>query len=232
MEKYLVVTIKYWNIDNFYKYTKNFKGKWHLISEKEGFSLTNVDKIKPKKIFFVHWSWIIPKEIFEKYECVVFHITDLPFGRGGSPLQNLIVRGIYETKISALRVVQELDAGDIYLKKPLNIEYGTAEEIFRNASEIIYQMIEEIIEGELKPKPQEGAITKFMRRKPEESNLKGLNDIRKVYDCIRMLDGEGYPKAFLEIERMRYEFFQPKLDNGTLKAKVIIKKKDDVNNEE
>jgi len=28
-------------------------------------------------------------------------MTDLPFGRGGSPFQNLIARGIYDTKIIA-----------------------------------------------------------------------------------------------------------------------------------
>jgi len=37
--------------------------------------------------------WIILKEIFENYEIILFHMTDLPYGRGGSPLQNLIVRG-------------------------------------------------------------------------------------------------------------------------------------------
>ncbi len=27
-----------------------------------------------------------------KFECVCFHMTDVPYGRGGSPLQNLIIR--------------------------------------------------------------------------------------------------------------------------------------------
>ena len=46
-------------------------------------------------------------------------MTDLPYGRGGSPLQNLIVRGWKETKVLALKVVEELDAGPIYYKKRL-----------------------------------------------------------------------------------------------------------------
>ena len=46
-------------------------------------------------------------------------MTDLPYGRGGSPLQNLIVRGHKHTMISAIKCVKELDAGPIYLKKPL-----------------------------------------------------------------------------------------------------------------
>lgn len=74
----------------------------------------------------------------------MFHMTDLPYGRGGSPLQNLIVRGHKEIMISALRVEKGLDAGDIYMKKPLSLE-GTAEEIFIRANDIIEDMIEELI---------------------------------------------------------------------------------------
>ena len=224
MDTYLVVTIKSWNIKNFHKYTKEFPGQWYLISNKEDFILEKVDKINLKKIFFPHWSWIIPGNIHEKYECILFHMTDLPFGRGGSPLQNLIARGIYKTKISAIRVVKELDAGDIYLKKSLNIKYGTAEKIFKRASKLIYSMIKEIITKNPKLRTQKGKVIKFNRRMPEDGDLAPLNNIREVYDYIRMLDGEGYPRAFIKNKNIKYEFFKPELKNGEIQAKVIIKK--------
>ena len=129
-----------------------------------------------------------------------------------------------ETKISALRVVKELDAGDIYLKKVLNIEDGTASDIFKKASHIIYQMINEILTNDLRPTPQKGEVVKFIRRKPEEGNIEELKDVRKIYDYIRMLDAEGYPRAFLKKNTIKYEFYDPKLINGSLKAKVLIKK--------
>ena len=47
-------------------------------------------------------------------------MTDLPFGRGGSPLQNLIVRGYKSTKLTAIKVQSGIDTGDIYLKKPFS----------------------------------------------------------------------------------------------------------------
>ena len=71
-------------------------------------------------------------------------MTDLPFGRGGSPLQNLIERGIYETKLSALRCCKELDGGDIYLKRPLSL-WGTAEEIYLRAAELTKEMMIETV---------------------------------------------------------------------------------------
>ena len=47
----------------------------------------------------------MPSEIIRNYECICFHETDLPFGRGGSPIQNLIVRGFKTTKISAIKMI-------------------------------------------------------------------------------------------------------------------------------
>ena len=89
-----------------------------FIGDKQDLTVEKLEAIGAKIIFFPHWSYIIPAEI---YECIIFYMTDLPFGRGGSPLQNLIVRVIYETQISALRCVKELDAGHIYMKRPLSL---------------------------------------------------------------------------------------------------------------
>ena len=44
-------------------------------------------------------------------------MTDLPYGRGGSPLQNLILKGKKTTKITAFKMIDKIDAGPIYLKK-------------------------------------------------------------------------------------------------------------------
>ncbi len=81
-------------------------------------------------------------------------MTDLPFGRGGSPLQNLIERGIENTKISAIKVDDGIDTGDIYFKESLNLN-GTADEIFIRASQIIFnKMIPKIINEKILPKKQ------------------------------------------------------------------------------
>ena len=164
-----------------------------------------MEKINPIKIFIPHWSYIIPNEIFEKYDCIVFHMTDLPFGRGGSPLQNLIIAGHKQTKISAIKVVKELDAGPIYLKENLDL-VGSAEEIFLRGTSIVENIIIEIINKQLKPKEQKGEITHFKRRNPKQSNIFHLKKIDEIYDYIRMLDAENYPKAFIENDLFRFEF--------------------------
>ena len=44
----------------------------------------------------------------------------------------------------------------------------------------------------------------------------------KVYDFIRMLDAEGYPKAFLELGSVRFEFCSVKKTDDGLQATVNI----------
>ena len=203
-----------------YKYSK-----WKLINNKSEFRFEVLEKLNVGKIFIPHWSYLIPKVIYEKYECIVFHMTDLPFGRGGSPLQNLILRGFTETKISALKVEEGLDTGPIYLKKKLTLE-GTAEEIFRRSSQIIFKMILIILENNIKPIPQEGNPFVFKRRKPEESNISDVKEINQIFDYIRMLDCEGYPRAFIENEYIKFEFSKANLKSkNEIIANVRIFKK-------
>lgn len=198
---------------------------WLLIDRREDFTAERLRTVAVERIFVPHWSYIIPESIFESYETIVFHMTDLPFGRGGSPLQNLIVRGFKTTKISALRVVRELDAGDIYLKRELDLS-GSAHQIFERANAIIEEMILEIVTGNLKPAPQTGEPTFFKRRRPEESEVCHLRELQQMYDYIRMLDAEGYPHAFLTTEHFKFEFTEATYnDDDSVTARVRITKK-------
>ncbi len=196
-----------------------------LINSKEDLSNDLLKEVKPRYVFFPHWSYIIPSEVYNSFECIIFHMTDVPFGRGGSPLQNLIARGIYETKISALRCTAELDAGPVYMKRPLSL-YGTAEEIYLRAAKIVEEMICSIVDNEPIPVDQEGEPVVFKRRKPEDGDISHLTELEQVFDYIRMLDADGYPKAFLETRHFRLEFQRPALKFGKIISDVIITKKE------
>jgi methionyl-tRNA formyltransferase len=208
--KILIATIKSWNIKNALEFRDKYSEKYEvmLITTKEDLNFQLIKEYDPDYIFFPHWSWIIPETIYEKFECIVFHMTDLPYGRGGSPLQNLILRKIYNTKISAILVEKGLDTGKIYLKENFFIGLGSAEEIFIEASKVIFRLIHQIVEEKPEPVAQYGEEVQFKRRTPEESDLNRA-DIKKLddlYDFLRMLDGEGYPKAFLNLGKFKITF--------------------------
>lgn len=222
MKRYVIATIKSWNIRNAEFLIKKYSdADIRLVTKKEELTESLIDEFDPEYIFFPHWSWIIPKNIYEKYECIVFHMTDLPFGRGGSPLQNLIVRGIYNTKVSAIKVSADVDAGAVYFKEPIDISHGNADEILTNVSEIIFEkMIPRFIIEVPVAAPQTGKVVKFKRRTPEESEIPvGLSQ-RQIYDYIRMLDGEGYPPAFIRCGNGKVIFSDAKMNSGVVSAKA------------
>ena len=203
--------------------SKKYKGDWHYVFDQHSLE-TLLKNINPRYIFFTHWSWIIPKEIVTRYECVCFHMTDLPFGRGGSPLQNLIVRGYKYTVLSALRMEEEVDSGPIYYKKELSI-HGAAYDIYKRVEALCWEMIGDFVRDNPQPKPQVGVAVNFKRRLPSQSRIPEDASLENVYDYIRMLDAPGYPRAFLEMEGYRLEFENADLIDGKLSATVNFIKK-------
>lgn len=203
--------------------SKKLSVKTYLIKDPEQLNLKNIEQLNPAWIFVPHWSSIIPEEIYSNFRVVIFHMTDLPFGRGGSPLQNLILRGFEDTIISAIQCVKEIDAGPVYLKERLNLN-GTADEILLRASKIIENMIVKIIQENPTPFPQIGQVSVFKRRQPHQSkiNFHEVKSLEQFYDYIRMLDGEGYPNAFVEVGNFRISLHSPHLRPGFLESQVKI----------
>ena len=223
MENYIFAGYKSWHKKIFEEKILKYPGNWHLISAKEQLTKKKLDKIKPKYVFFMHWSWMVPKEIVGNYECVCFHMSDVPYGRGGSPLQNLILRDHKTTKLTALRMEQNLDSGPVYLKGSLSLK-GNAEDIYIRATDLGAKMILKIIRRNMKPEPQKGKVVIFKRRKPQESLIPADLTLEKTYDFIRMLDAEGYPKAFLKNGNIIYELSGAVMKNNKIFCSVKIKK--------
>ncbi|WP_214000068.1 hypothetical protein [Arsukibacterium sp.] len=220
MTTYLVATVKSWNIEAFQKYTANLPGNWQLITSRDQLTTAYLAELQPAYIFFPHWNWKVPTDITRRYCCVCFHMTDLPFGRGGSPLQNLILRGLTATKLTALQMTEQLDAGPIFGKLSLSLA-GTATDIFQRAAPLVYQLISQIINQQLTPRSQQGEVTYFDRRIPAQSQLPDTASAAQLYDFIRMLDGEGYPPAYINVAGWRLEFTAAETDSdGQLTAKV------------
>lgn len=217
----LIAGSRPWNRRSYDAWAVRTRHETTFISARSELDADRTRAFGPDYVFFVHWSWRIPATVYDAFECIGFHMTDLPFGRGGSPLQNLIVRGIRETRLSAFRIGAEMDAGAIYLKRPLPLD-GRAQDIFERASDMAFDMIDEIVERRPVPSPQEGTPVIFERRTPEESRISGGQSLEQLYDFIRMLDAEGYPAAFFEHANLRIELSEAELAGDAVTARARI----------
>ena len=216
---YIIITKKIWNKKNFETISKNIK----VLNK---INLIKIKKINPKIIFFIHWSKYIKKNIYKKYLCIQFHASDLPKGKGGSPIQNQILLGIKKTKLTAFKIDEKLDSGLVCLKSNLNLN-GRAVDIYKNIEKTSIKMIKMIIGmKKIKFLKQNGNATFFKRRKKYQSKFKfnKFKSINKLYDFLRMLDAPSYPHAYTDIENFRITFNNIKKTKKLIQANAIIKK--------
>lgn len=216
MSNYIIACSKEWFND--YPKSEDFnKLNTYRISKREELNLEFLKRVNPSYIFFPHWSWKVDPEIFEKYECVVFHTAPLPFGRGGSPIQNLIVRGFKNAPVCALRMTNILDGGPIYNSIEISLD-GRLTEIFEKIAWGVEKLILEICLTNPVPIKQNGIVETFKRLSEQDNELLGDNSLAMLYDRIRMVDGFDYPKAFINHGGYKIEFSNPCFDGQVLTA--------------
>ncbi|MDC0233050.1 hypothetical protein OAJ95_03880 [Pelagibacteraceae bacterium] len=217
----LILALGDWNKEIFIKFKNKF------INFKLASSKDELNKITKKysinTIYIIHWNYKISNYFLNKYNCVSFHMTDLPYGRGGSPLQNLIIRGHRSSILSAFITSSIMDGGDILIKKKFSLN-GSAIDILKRVSNLAFKMINILETKKIIPIKQKGLITKFKRRNSQMSKIKPSYSIDKIYDFIRMLDAPIYQKAFIQNQNYIIEFSQVKKYKNQLSCKAIIKK--------
>jgi methionyl-tRNA formyltransferase len=209
-----------WNISLFQKLSKKFTNMT-LLSNPKKLTTKFVTNLDPDYIFFPDWSWIVPQQIVEKFTCVCIHESNLPKFRGGSPIQNQIIRNIKKTKSTAFLMNNGIDTGDILLQKTLSLE-GNISDIVDRITQNNYDLITKIIQGKFIQKKQSGKSTVFKRRQPFESELKSLNHPNQyIYNFIRMLQ-DPYPNAFLKIDGHKIIFKSAKIKGKNIHFEGVI----------
>ena len=151
-------------------------------------------------------------------------MTKLPFGRGGSPLQNLILLDKKTTYLTSFMMTNVMDAGPVYYRNKLNLD-GSADQIYKKATVLSLKMIKKILKTKKKPRKQTGKISFFKRRTPSQSEIINIKSLNKLYNFIRMLDAPKYPKAFIMMNSYKITFSNAKFDKKILLSDVTIEKR-------
>lgn len=199
-----------WALDIFSHFKKNTSiNVLSVVTNKAQFE-EEIPRYKPDEvdvIVFCGWSWIIKKEIYERYLCVGIHPSDLPSYRGGSPLQHQIIDGVKLTNISLISLGSgAVDTGDVWMKERISLEGDSMQDVFKNLAKSSIKLLDDFftVFPNLTPQAQNlGDGFSRMRRHPEDSRLtqEMLEQwpLEKIYDFIRSLT-DPYPNAYLEDE--------------------------------
>ena len=180
-------------------------------------------EFNPDYVFFTHWNWIVKNEIHENFSCVVFHTAPLPYGRGGSPIQNLILEGFEETPVCAIKMTGELDSGPIFASTNVSLS-GTLKDIFSRLNVAVNDLIVEITDNNPSAIPQRGEPHVFKRLTIRDNEIPIGLKLEEIYDRIRMVDHEDYANAFITYNNIKIEFSSAELVRDTIEVACVIKK--------
>ena len=164
MSKIIIFSKKKWSKQNY----ENLDKKKFIYYKNINYK--NIKKINPKIIFFIHWSKKIERRIFENFLCIQFHCSDLPKFRGGSPVQNQILKGLKNTKLTAFKVNNKLDSGDYCFKKNLSLK-GSASQIYERLEKCAFNIIKILIKKKIHQILQTKRITLILQKKTREKKL-------------------------------------------------------------
>jgi|TARA_B110000285_G_C14944394_1_gene523602 methionyl-tRNA formyltransferase len=194
-----------------------------FINKRDDLTSNLLETFKPDYVFFAHWNWMVEESIHQNYKCIVFHTSPLPYGRGGSPIQNLILKGFKTTPVCAIKMIDELDAGPIYSKKEISLD-GSLEQIFTRISISINEIIFDIVNKSIEPQEQIGKVYKFKRLKDEDNKIPASIELDQIYDRVRMLDHPSYPSAYIKYGDIKLELSDAELSDSELVVKCKITK--------
>jgi len=108
-----------------------------------------IEQLKPDVICVVAYGKILPKQILDipKLGCINVHGSLLPKYRGAAPIQWAVINGDKITGITTMYMDENMDTGDIILKKEIEIgKYETTGELWNKLSKIGGELLVETLE--------------------------------------------------------------------------------------
>ncbi len=137
---------------------------------------------------------------------IVIHASDLPQGKGFSPLQWQILEGKNSITLTLFNAVKELDAGDFFFKEEIFFEgHELIDELHSKMGEKINQMAEKFVNKihDLKPQKQKGESSFYPKRTFNEDEIDPKKSILELFNHFRIANNNEYP-LFFEYKGFKY----------------------------
>ena len=189
----------------------NSNSKKHNISVlNKGQEVTSGDML-----FLISCTEVIGKNIRDNFKhTLVIHESDLPHGRGWSPLIWQIIEGQDRITITLFDAVDDVDAGDVWTKETIHIEnHEIIDEVNYKLFSAKLKLVDFAIENMNKiiQTPQSNIeSSNYTRRTPEDSKLDINKSIADQFDLLRIVDKKRYP-CFIEHRGHKYKITMEKI---------------------
>lgn len=158
----------------------------------------------PSDILFLLSYWeIVPRSVRTKHaHTLVVHESDLPKGRGWSPVTWQILEGSNRIPLCLLEAADAFDAGHVYLRSEMALRGDElVDEIREKQATASFQLCRDFIDQypaiTMKATPQDGSPSEYPRRRPADSELDPEQSIAAQFNQLRVADNAAYPAFFV-----------------------------------
>lgn len=157
--------------------------------------------------FILSCTKILKKEFIDKHKHnIVVHASDLPKGKGFTPLKWQIMEGKNDIPLTLFEAVETCDAGPYYFKDVIHFEgYEMLDEMQEKMANKIIDMCCHFVGnlGKMKPIEQRGEST-YYRKFTQDDDVLDVNiSIKDAFSRFRVADFERFPLYF-DYESHRY----------------------------
>ena len=189
---------------------ENFKNK----EDVEKFLSFNADLA-----IVVAYGVILPESVVHgpRLGCINVHGSLLPAYRGAAPIQRALLDGNSVTGVTIMKIVKELDAGDMLVKAKMPIsENDTSGSLFDKLASLgaktLVENLPAILSEKITPCAQDPALVTYAKKITKEEARLNFNDSAKNCDLkIRGLN--PWPIANASINNIVFKIFKAKVLN-------------------
>jgi len=159
--------------------------------------------------FFLSYGRIVYADILLKHKNnLVVHESDLPKGRGWSPLTWQVIEGADLIPITLFEAAEAVDSGLIYLQEQIRLNGDELVEELRflqanSTSRMCRKFVADYPSILNEAYEQKGEPTYYSRRYPVDSQLDPDQTIRDQFELLRVVDNLCYP-AWFELNGYNY----------------------------
>lgn len=166
-----------------------------------------LDEVKPDLILVASYRQFIQNDMLEypKYRCLNVHPSILPDLRGATPMPMAILNGYEETGVTVQIMGEEMDAGDVLgvRKWDLGVRETTetlTDRAGKEASELLGEILPRLIDGSIKPHPQDHSKATFCYEKDISKENAEIDWDKSAVEVDRMIRAfDPWPIAWFEL---------------------------------
>ena len=188
-------------------YLKELKNQLDNPERKTRIVYRHEDIEKGDLAFFLGCETIVEKSYLDLNDKnLVIHESDLPLGKGWSPLTWQILEGKNVIPVTLFEAKSQVDSGNIYLQDKIVLSgHELLSEIKKLQGEITIKLVREFVNSypNITGYQQLGKSTFYPRRKPSDSELDVNKTILEQFNLLRVVDNVRYP-AYFKINSVKY----------------------------